>query len=88
MVIVDGRQLEATGTRPLVFGRADRDDEVVGLDPVDMGISAVAGAVEFMWDVWWVHNRSAKRYLLIEESLGCRHVDWPAVTATPSAPPG
>jgi hypothetical protein len=69
-VIVDGRPMEASDTRPLVFGRATVADEIVGLDPADMGISAVAGAVEFVWDVWWVHNRSAKRYLLLDDGAG------------------
>jgi hypothetical protein len=68
--IIDGRYFEATASAPLVFGRADVAGEVVGLDPFDMGISAVAGAVELMWGVWWVHNRSAKRYLLLEDTPG------------------
>lgn len=69
-VMWEGRRLEVHHDRPLVFGRADIGDEVIGLDPTDMGISAVAGAVERVWDIWWVHNRSTKRILLLEENAG------------------
>ncbi len=69
-VTVDGRRARVSEDQPLVFGRADVEEQVIGLDPRDMAISAVAGAVEYLWDVWWVHNRSTKRYLLLEEGPG------------------
>ena len=67
-VLVAGSELLATPTQPLVFGRRDAPG-VVGLDPTDMGISAEAGSVEFVWGVWWVVNRSRKRRLLIETAV-------------------
>jgi len=76
-VIIGDEEFAVSAERPLVFGRADADD-VVGLDPNDMGISAVAGSVEKAWGLWWVVNRSAKRRLLLDigegglpQQLGC-----------------
>jgi hypothetical protein len=43
---------------------------VVGLDAEDMGISAVAGSVEWAWGLWWVVNRSRKRRLLLDSGGG------------------
>jgi hypothetical protein len=54
---------------PFVFGRCDADG-VVGLDPNDMGISAIAGSVESAWGVWWVINQSTKRPLQLEHPAG------------------
>jgi hypothetical protein len=70
---VDGEVFTADPARPFVFGRDDRRD-VVGLDPKDMGISAVAGAIELRWDVWWLANRSTKRPLLLAFRRGAREV--------------
>ncbi|MDP9403873.1 MAG: hypothetical protein M3P85_11245 [Actinomycetota bacterium] len=60
----------AVGTEgPFVFGRADAED-VVGLNPNDMGISAGAGSVECDGALWWVVNRSRKRPLLLDDGRG------------------
>jgi hypothetical protein len=64
-VLVDGEEFALSENAAFVFGRSDADG-VVGLDPDDMGISAVAGSVEKVADLWWVVNRSRKRRLLID----------------------
>lgn len=64
-VRIGNEQFAATPDCPFFFGRADGED-LVGLDPSDMGISAIAGSIESTWDVWWVVNRSRKRKLLVE----------------------
>ncbi len=58
-----------TPEAPFVFGR-ETTGAVVGLDPQDMGISAVAGSVEWDRGLWWVVNRSAKCHLLLETTVG------------------
>ncbi|MGQ0743054.1 MAG: hypothetical protein ACT4OS_01680 [Acidimicrobiales bacterium] len=68
-LVIGDEQFRASADRPFVFGRADAEN-VVGLDPRDMGISAVAGSVECSWGVWWVVNQSTKRPLLIEHPGG------------------
>jgi hypothetical protein len=35
-----------------------------------MGVSAVAGSVEWAWGLWWVVNRSRKRRLLLDDGEG------------------
>ena len=69
LVLIGGEQFEATTEGPFVFGRADADG-VVGLDEADMGISAVAGAVEWAWGLWWLVNHSRKRRLLLDDGSG------------------
>lgn len=49
---------------PFEFGRAD-DDGIVGLDPLDTGISRLAGRI-VPGDGWLVENRSDSRPLLVE----------------------
>jgi hypothetical protein len=68
-VLIGGEEFHASSERPFVFGRADADG-IVGLDANDMGISGVAGSIEFAWGVWWVVNQSSKRPLLIEHPAG------------------
>ncbi len=68
-VLIAGEEFTISPEQPFVFGRSDRD-EVIGLDPNDMGISAVAGSVECVWGVWWVTNRSRKRRLFIDYGAG------------------
>jgi hypothetical protein len=68
-VFVDGQEFSLVNDNPFVFGRADREG-VVGLDNNDMGISAVAGSVERVADLWWVVNRSRKRRLLLDTGGG------------------
>lgn len=78
-VLIAGERFRLSPERPFLFGRADADD-VIGLDANDMGISAVAGSVEWDWRLWWVVNRSRKRPLLLDDGgggvlqrLGCGH---------------
>jgi hypothetical protein len=68
-VLVGGEEFEVTSDRPFVFGRADGDG-VVGLDASDMGISAIAGAVEWAAGLWWMVNHSRKRRLLLDDGTG------------------
>ncbi len=64
---------------PFIFGRHD-DNGIVGLDPNDMGISAVAGSIEWDQGRWHVVNRSLKRVLYLDDTrrghltrLDCQH---------------
>jgi hypothetical protein len=68
-LLVDGEEFHGSAEAPFVFGRAEGEG-VVGLDANDMGISAVAGSVEFAWGAWWVVNQSTKRPLLLEHPAG------------------
>ena len=54
-ILVGNRSFAARETSPFIFGRRDGAD-VVGLDPDDMGISSVAGSIEFDVGLWWVFN--------------------------------
>lgn len=72
-VVVDGEQFEATQSSPVVFGRADARG-VVGLDAKDMGISAIAGSIEYAWAAWWVVNQSTKRPVFLEASSSSAHL--------------
>jgi hypothetical protein len=66
---VDGEPFSMSRSSGFQFGRAPADD-VIGLDPEDMGISARAGRLEWRWNVWWVVNLSTKRPLLVEPRRG------------------
>ena len=68
-VLVGGDEFNAMPEHPFVFGRADADG-VVGLDANDMGISATAGSVEWIWGLWWLVNYSRKRRLLLDDGTG------------------
>ena len=68
-VVIAGERFTVDRDEPFVFGRADAPS-VVGLDANDMGISGVAGAVEWAWGLWWVANRSRKRRLLLDKGAG------------------
>lgn len=78
-VVIGKEEMRLSPQHPFIFGRADSEN-VVGLDPNDMGISAEAGSVEWAWGLWWVVNRSRKRRLLLDDggggtprSLDCGH---------------
>ena len=77
-VAVAGRELPVRRDVAFRFGRADAEG-IVGLDPRDMGISALAGAVELDAGFWWIVNLSRKRPLFIdlgsgsELRLDCQH---------------
>ena len=68
-VLIAGELFTASASRPFVFGRADADG-VIGLASGDMGISGVAGSVEWAWGVWWIINQSSKRPLFLEHPGG------------------
>jgi len=68
-VVIAGEEFEVTPERPFVFGRSDGEG-VVGLDSSDMGISAIAGSVEWAWGLWWLVNHSRKRRLLLDDGTG------------------
>lgn len=67
-VTIAGEEHTASEERPVVFGRQDGPG-VVGLDPRDMGISGVAGSIEWK-GLWLVANRSRKRGLAIDDGAG------------------
>lgn len=67
-VTIAGREHRASEVNPVVFGRSDAPG-VVGLDPRDMGISGVAGSVEWQ-GLWLVVNRSRRRLLTIDYGAG------------------
>jgi hypothetical protein len=69
MVLIAGDEFIVSSEQSFVFGRADGDG-VVGLDSSDMGISAVAGSLEWGWGLWWLVNHSRKRRLLLDDGSG------------------
>ena len=64
-----GRTRLAEGER-LTFGRARECG--ICLDPDDLAISRIAGAVEFEHGTWWVAHTSATRPLSVVDELGFR----------------
>ncbi len=69
---VGGRRFEVAPGDVLTFGRSQRT--TVCLDPSDLGISRVAGALEHDAGVWWLVNRSAVRPLEVVDDVGIRTV--------------
>lgn len=67
-VTIASEEYTATKEKSVVFGRQDGPG-VVGLDPRDMGISGVAGSIEWK-GLWLVSNRSRKRGLAIDDGAG------------------
>jgi hypothetical protein len=68
-VLIGDRQFVVSADATFTFGRVERDD-IVGLDPSDMGISAVAGSIRHQWGLWWLENLSRKRRLLLGDGSG------------------
>lgn len=68
LVSVRDDTVAVTPPEPFTFGRHESCSYV--LDPLDRGISRVAGA--FVWEneVWWIVNRSTKRALHVVDPLG------------------
>lgn len=60
----------SAGELPLTFGR-DPGCTIV-FDPVDPGISRIAGSIENREGLWWVCNRSTKRSLDVVDERGLR----------------
>jgi len=69
VVLVGDEEFLVSAEEPFVFGREDSPG-VIGLDSADMGISGLAGTVEWKWGVWWVVNRSSKRPLVLDSGAG------------------
>jgi hypothetical protein len=66
---------EVTSGQPLTFGRSSGC--TICLDPVDRGISRLAGSVEQDSGSWWLHNRSISRALVAVDDMGIRSVVAP-----------
>ncbi len=77
------QRFEVTEGDELTFGRSQRT--TICLDPTDLGISRIAGALEHEAGVWWLVNRSGVRPLEVVDDVGIRSVLPPgrrfAVTA-------
>jgi len=80
-----GSQLfEVKEGQELTFGRSQRT--TLCLDPADLGISRVAGALESDAGVWWLVNRSAVRPLEVVDDVGIRTVLPPGRRMAITAP--
>jgi hypothetical protein len=67
-----GNEIRLSEQQRLTFGRAR--ECTLCLDPEDIGISRVAGTIEFEHGIWWVANNSTSRPLSIVDDLGFRSV--------------
>ena len=65
---VDGNHFEIEPPTTFTFGRDTSCSHV--LDPMDRGISRIAGVVAWENGHWWVVNRSTKRALHVVDALG------------------
>lgn len=65
-------QLDDDSSAPFTFGRASTC--TLCLDPDDIGISRMAGKVEYDGRTWWLTNTSATRSLDVVTDLGLRSV--------------
>lgn len=68
LVNVKSRDFRLDPGEIFTFGRAESCSCV--LDPLDRGISRVAGAIVWETAGWWVVNRSTKRALHVVDGLG------------------
>ena len=68
----------------LTFGRSQRT--TLCLDPTDLGISRIAGALESDAGVWWLVNRSGVRPLEVVDDVGIRTVLPPGRRLAVTAP--
>jgi hypothetical protein len=59
-------------TERLTFGRSR--DCTMCLDPEDIGISRIAGVLEYEQGTWWIRNYSTTRPLSLVDDLGFRSV--------------
>jgi hypothetical protein len=67
-----GKRFDIEPPGGLTFGRAATC--TIPLDPSDLGISRLAGSVEFESGTWWVTNRSAGRPFTVADDIGIRTV--------------
>jgi hypothetical protein len=70
-----GQRHVVTIGQVLTFGRSSTC--TIGLDPVDRGISRIAGSVEYDSGSWWLNNRSTSRALVAINDMGIRSVVAP-----------
>ena len=68
LVSIDDKQFTLAPSDVFTFGRDDSCTCV--LDPMDRGISRIAGALVWENGGWWVVNRSTKRSLHVVDALG------------------
>jgi hypothetical protein len=66
---------EVSRGQVLTFGRSSACR--ICLDPTDMGISRLAGSVEYESGSWWLRNRSTTRALVAVDEIGLRTVVAP-----------
>jgi len=66
------RTVEVRSGETFTFGRAESC--TVCLDPDDLGLSRLAGSVEYDSGTWWLVNRSGSRPLDVVDDLGIRAV--------------
>lgn len=71
---------EVVAGQVLTFGRSSAC--TICLDPVDRGISRLAGSVELEVGAWWLHNRSTSRALAVIDDMGIRSVIAPGRRVT------
>ncbi|HET9058604.1 MAG TPA: FHA domain-containing protein [Acidimicrobiales bacterium] len=69
---VGSQRFEVAEGDELTFGRSQRN--TICLDPADLGISRIAGALENDAGVWWLVNRSGVRPLEVVDDVGIRTV--------------
>ncbi len=84
VVSVGERRFEIAPGEVFTFGRAESC--TVCLDPDDLGISRLAGSIEYQAGTWWVLNRSSVRPLDVVDEIGIRAVLAPGrrlAVATP-----
>lgn len=80
-----GSQLfEVKEGQELTFGRSQRT--TICLDPADLGISRIAGALESDAGVWWLVNRSGVRPIEVVDDVGIRTVLPPGRRMAITAP--
>jgi hypothetical protein len=86
LVEVAGVRLELHAGEPFTFGRDAAVCTVcLGVDPVDRGISRLAGSITHDNGVWWISNRSTSRCLHVVDletgiavPLPVTRDNWPA----------
>jgi hypothetical protein len=78
------QRIQVTEGEELTFGRSQRT--TLCLDPADLGISRVAGALEAEAGVWWLVNKSSVRPLEVVDDVGIRTVLPPGRRLAVTAP--
>ena len=76
-ISLDGASWRLAPGEEFTFGRGEGC--TVCLDPDDVGLSRLAGSVEFHIGAWWLYNRSANRPLTVVNHLGLRSVLAPGL---------